>query len=265
VSDRRAAALRRYLEIVHTLARREFVVRYRGNLLGAFTAVLVPLLFLVTYTFVFSTLVPVRLQPDATRADYAFFFFAGLVGWTLFAETTTRAPRLFASQAHFVRRSLFPVSALPVASSLSAFYHSLLWLAVFALARALSGGPLPASLVLAPVLLALLALLTAGIALVVAALGAFVRDLGEWIGPLLSVGLFLSPILYPAERIAAVAPWLVALNPLAPLIESLRGVLLHGSLPGPSALAALVLWPAALLGVGVLVHRRFRPLLADVL
>lgn len=265
MADPRASAARRYLEIVHTLARREFLVRYRGNLFGALTAVLVPLLFLLTYTFVFSTLVPVRLHAGATRTDYAFFFFAGLVGWTLFAETTGRAPRLFTSQAHFVRKTLFPVSALPVASSLTAFYHSLLWLGVFAAARVLCGGRLSGSLLAAPALLALLALFTAGIALVVAALGAFVRDLAEWIGPVLSVGLFVSPILYPAERIASVAPWLVTLNPLSPLIEGLRGALLDGTLPDATALAALLLWPAAALGAGILVHRRCRPLLADVL
>jgi lipopolysaccharide transport system permease protein len=256
---------RRYLEIVHLLARREFQARYRGNLFGTFSAVLVPLLFLLTYTFVFSTLIPVRLNPDATRTDYAFFFFSGLVGWTLFAEPTARAPRLFAGQAHFVRRSLVPVSALPLASSLTAFYHSLLWVAVFVLARALSGDPLPRTLLAAPVLLLLLALLTAGIALVVAALGAFVRDLAEWIGPLLSIGLFVSPILYPAERIASVAPWLVQLNPLSPIIEGIRDALLEGSLPGASALGSLVLWPVAVLLAGIVVHRRFRPLLADVL
>jgi lipopolysaccharide transport system permease protein len=255
---------RRYLEIVHTLAQRQFLGRYRGSLLGVVTAVLVPLCFLLGYTFVFSTLIPIRIRPEATRADYAFFFFAGLLGWVLFAETVGRAPRLFSDQAHFVRKALFPVSALPLSVTLTAFYHSLVWLAVFLAVRFGVEGGLPLTVAIAPLLLVLLAMLTAGMALAVAALGAFVRDLSELIGPLLTVGLFVSPVLYPAERIASVAPWLVGLNPVAPIIESLRGALL-GTTPAVPALAASLAWSVGILLAGALVHRRLRPALADVL
>jgi lipopolysaccharide transport system permease protein len=252
------------VEIVHTLAQRQFTGRYRGSLLGVLTAVLVPLCFLLGYTFVFSTLIPVRIRPEAARGDYAFFFFAGLVGWGLFSETLSRAPRLFSDQAHFVRKALFPVSALPVSATLTAFYHSLVWLVVFLVARFFTEGSLPATVALAPLLLVLLALLTAGMALAVAAFGAFVRDLSELIGPLLTIGLFVSPVLYPAERIASIAPWLVDLNPLAPLIESLRDALL-GAMPALPTLAASLAWSLGVLIVGAFVHRRLRPALADVL
>lgn len=255
---------RRYLEIVRTLAQRQFVARYRGNLLGAATAILVPLLFLLAYTFVFSTLIPIRIHPEATRSDYSFFFFAGLVGWLLFAETIGRAPRMFSDHAHFVRKALFPVSALPVSATLTALYHAIIWLVVFLVVRLLVEGRLPASAAWAPVVLVLFGLLTVGLSLVLAALGAFVRDLGEFIGPVLTLGLFLSPVLYPAERIESLAPWLVRANPLAPLLESLRGSLLGASPDAPTLLAAAA-WSFGALVLGVGVHRWLRPALADVL
>jgi lipopolysaccharide transport system permease protein len=114
------------------------------------------------------------------------------------------------------------------------------------------------------VVLVLLSLLTVGLSLVLAALGAFVRDLGEFIGPVLTLGLFLSPVLYPAERIESVAPWLVRVNPLAPLLESLRGSLL-GASPDASTLLAAFAWSFGALVLGVWVHRWLRPALADVL
>lgn len=256
--------MRRYLEIVHLLARREFEGRYRGSLLGAATAVLVPLAFLATYTFVFSTLIPVQLSPEATRTEYAFFLFSGLVGWNLFAETLSGAAPLFRSRAQFVRRALFPISALPVAASLNAFYHSLIWLGVFVAARFSVSEAVAPSAALAPLALALLALLTAGAALAVASLGALIRDLGAWIGPLLALGLFLSPVLYPAERVAGISPWLVYANPLAPPLEALHATLIAGSLPSVGTVAAAAAWSAAALAFGVAVHVRIRPLLADL-
>jgi len=258
------AETRRYLEIVRALAQREFVARYRGNLFGLLPAVLVPLLLLLTYTFVFSKLIPVQIRPDAESGDYAFFLFSGLVGWNLFAEVVARAPRLFGDQAHFVREARFPASALAVASGLSAFYQSVLWLGVFVLARWVMQGEVSAAVWWSPLVLALLGVLAAGIALTLAALGALVRDLGELVGPLLALGLFLSPVLYPADRIAQAAPWLAELNPLVPQLAMLRATLLDGVLPELRVVGIAGLWCLGVIALGVAVHRRTRPLLADL-
>lgn len=259
------ADARRYAEVVYTLALRDFQSRFRGNWLGLAGLVVVPVLFLAAYTFVFSVLMPVKIRPDADREDYAFFFFAGLIGWTLFAESTARAPRLFAGQVHFVRTALFPVSALPAASTLVAFYNALIWMGVFVLARLVREGSIPPSTLAAPLVLALLGLLTAGVALLLAAAGALARDLAELVGPMLTVLLFASPVIYPAERLADVAPWLLGANPLAAPIDALRASLLDGRWPSGAGVATAVGWTALLLGAGIFAHRRVRPVLGDLL
>ena len=266
MSGRRAVAdARRYLEIVYTLAQRDFQARFRGNWLGLLGLVVVPMLFLTAYTFVFSTLMPVRIRPDASREDYAFFFFAGLIGWTLFADPAARAPRLFAGNAHFVRKALFPVSALPAAAVLVAFYNALIWLVVFVCVRFFREGVLPPSALVAPIVLVLLALLTTGVALLLAAAGALARDLAELIGPLLTVLLFATPVIYPASRLAEHAPWLLAWNPLAAPVEALRASVFEGSWPTAAGWATAIAWTAVLLAIGTAAHRRVRPLLGDLL
>lgn len=262
--QRNGKRLRRYLEIVLTLAHRAFAGRYRGNLLGVVPALLVPVLFLLTYTFVFANLIPIRLRPEASRADYGFFLFAGLVGWNLFAEAVGQAPGLFRSQAHFVRKARFPASALVLASCLSAFYQSLIWVAVFAVAQLVAMGSFPPSILLAPLILASTAVFAAAVCLILSAVGAFMRDLGDLVVPFLTLGFFLSPVLYPLDRITAKAPLLAQLNPLAPLLEMLRATLLHGIVPDPASLLAPIAWCAGFLIVGVLIHLRVRPILADV-
>jgi lipopolysaccharide transport system permease protein len=260
----RSAALRRYGEIVFTLAQRDFKGRFRGNWLGFVGVAIVPLLFLLAYTFVFTTLMPVQLKPGSDRADYAFFFFSGLIGWTFFADTVARAPRLFASQAHFVRKALFPASALPAASVLTAFYNALLWAAAFIAVRWIREGSVPPTVALAPLLLLWIALLSLGFSLLLAACGAFVRDLGELIGPALTVALFASPVIYPSERIANVAPWLLVWNPVAQPIEAMRAALFEGRLPAASGVATGLAWTSAMLALGWFACRRAEPLLADL-
>jgi lipopolysaccharide transport system permease protein len=260
----RAARFRRYAEIVFTLAQRDFKGRFRGSWLGAVGLAIVPLLFLLTYTFVFTTLMPVQLKPGADRADYAFFFFSGLIGWTLFADTAARAPRLFESHSHFVRKALFPASALPAASVLTAFYNAMLWAAAFIAVRWLREGSVPATVALAPLLLLWIAALALGFSLLLAACGAFMRDLGELIGPALTVALFASPVIYSSERIAQVAPWLLVWNPVAQPIDAMRGALFEGRLPAASEIATGLAWTLAVLALGLFAYRRAEPLLADL-
>ncbi len=253
----------RYWEIALVIAQREFVGRFRGNILGVVTSLAVPLLFLATYTFVFTQLIPIRIRPGASEGDYAFFLFAGLVGWNLFAETAGRAPKLFSGQSHYVRKSLFPTSALAIASCLSALGQSLLWLAAFAIARLVMGHGLPMSLMGAPLVLCGIAAFSVGVSLLVASVGVFVGDLAELMGPVLALGMFVSPVLYPAELLASVSPWLVTLNPMAEHLELLRGCLLGEVSAAPQAVILALAWTGGTLLVGGLTHARVRPLLAD--
>jgi ABC-type polysaccharide/polyol phosphate export permease len=101
--------------------------------------------------------------------------------------------------------------------------------------------------------------------LILAACGALARDWAELVAPLLTVGLFATPVIYPAEHLAKVAPWLLTWNPLAAPIEALRASLFDGRWPAPADVATASIWTAVILAVGMLVHRRVRPLLGDLL
>lgn len=260
----RFAAWRRYVDLVLELARRSFGTRYRNGVLGIASVFLVPLLYLGTYTFVFSTLVPVRPWPGASRSDYAFFLFSGLLAWNLVAEAAGAAPAMYRERSNYLRRAHFPASALPHSAVLAAYYQSLIWLSVFAGVRAALGvWPSPWFLA-APLVLAGVALIASGFALALCALGALMRDLSQLVAPALSLGAFLSPVFYPAESISAVAAWLVDLNPLAPALHALREILLHGRAPEATCFAQMGLWALVSLAMGWVLHRRIEPLLPDL-
>jgi lipopolysaccharide transport system permease protein len=264
MAGRSAASTVRYWEMAFMIAQREVVARYRGNLLGAATSIAVPLLFLATYTFVFSSVIPIEIRPEAREGEYAFFLFAGLVGWKLFAETANRASKLFTNQAHYVRKPGFPTSVLALATCLSALFQSMLWVVAFAAARLTIGESLPPSLLAAPFALCVLAAFSFGVSLVVATVGVFVNETAEIIAPLLTLGFFLSPVLYSVERLADIAPWLVVVNPMAPQLELIRGTLLGGEGSSAGVAMAAVAWALGALLVGHLAHARAQSLLADV-
>jgi lipopolysaccharide transport system permease protein len=258
------SATRRYADVVLTLASREVFGRRHGSSLGLALALAVPAAFLLVYGVVFSTIVPIKLRPDATRADYAFFLFAGLVAWNLVSETLSGASGLYTRNAMLVRKASFPNSSLAAARAVSAWCHGLLWIGVFAIVRAAFGEAVYPALLLAPIALLLVAVFAAGAAMILASLGALLREVGELVPPALTLLLFLSPVFYPAERLASVAPWLVTFNPLAPMLELLRAHLLAGTAGAPDQWIAASAGSATALALGAAVHRRAHAPVADL-
>ncbi|MBI4517923.1 MAG: ABC transporter permease [Deltaproteobacteria bacterium] len=260
---RRGQRLARYLELVWVLARRDFEARYRGNVLGLLTGLVIPLAFLVVYSFVFSSIAPVRVRPGADRADYALFVFAGLLPWAILADCAARAPRLICGNAHLVRRVAVPLSALPLSLVVAAYLQFLLGCVALFLVTWLIRGTPPWLVPLAPLALIGHLAFCAGVVWLLAAVGAFVRDLGDVVAPVLAMWLFVTPVLYPESNLAPLG-WLQFVNPVSPHITIARNLMFDGQLPSPAAVMTS-------LGIGVvcglggwLTFRTVRPAFADV-
>jgi len=91
----------------------------------------------------------------------------------------------------------------------------------------------------------------------------FLRDIGHAIGPVISMLLFISPVLYPTQALPPMLRSLLWLNPLTVPIENLRRVVLQGA---PLDWAGLAIYTAIGLLFAFLSHRlfeRIRPAFAD--
>ena len=257
-------ASRRYLQLASALATQEFPGAYRGNLTGILAAIGVPLAMLATYSFVFSSLIPVRVRPGQSTGEYALFLFSGLVVWNLIADVVVRSPRLFTSAGHYVQRARFPISLLVLAPCLASFYRSLPWLAAYCMAHFWLQGAVSWTVLVAPLVLFAATFIALGMALVLASLGAVIRDLADAVPPVVSLAFFVSPILYPATRLSEVNDWILLLNPIAPAIRIMHALLLEGALPTPLLVRQLALAALFSLAAGALVYRAVRGSLQDL-
>lgn len=255
---------RRYVAITLALAAREFPGAYRGNLSGALGAIAIPVAMLATYSLVFSRLIPVGMSRGNGESDYVFFLFGGLIVWNLFADVIVRAPGLFRNADHYVRRPRFPRSILVLAPCVASFYRALPWLAVYVVAMVLLGDDLGWSLVGSVAVLLATAVLSLGAALLLAVLGLLFKDLAEFMPPAVTLLFFLSPVLYPAERLRALDGRLLDFNPVGPLLHAMRSILLDGALPTAESVAPAAIGIAILLGLGLLAYRLVHRALPDL-
>jgi lipopolysaccharide transport system permease protein len=256
----------RHRLLIWQFARREVLARYRGSVAGLAWSFLTPLLMLVVYVFVFRTVFRARWsQSDVDDFTFGLQVYAGLIVFNLFAEVVARAPSLLTAQPNLVKKTVFPLQVLPWVLVLAACFHMAVNFVVLAGATLVARGALPATAVALPLVIAVFVPMLLGLALLLASLGVFLRDIGQFIGSLVSLLMFLSPVFYPASALPEAArPWL-ALNPLTAIIEQARRVALDGLWPQWDVLAAYLLVASAVAWLGARWFAATRKGFADVL
>jgi lipopolysaccharide transport system permease protein len=258
---------RQHRQLLVQLSWREVQSRYRGSWLGVAWSLINPLLLLVLYTFVFSVVFQARWseQADETKLDFALNLFAGLIAYNLFAETIAAAPSLILGNASYVKRVVFPLEALPLARFLSGLVQAGFSLAILLAALVVFRGEIPWTLPLLPIVLLPAALVTLGLAYFLASLGVFVRDIGNLVGLAVTALLFLSPVMYPLSKLPAEMQAVLALNPLSPIVDNFRRVVLECRLPDWGSWAAVTAFGLLLFWAGLTWFVKSKNAFADVL
>jgi lipopolysaccharide transport system permease protein len=253
--------------LIRQLTRREVVGRYQGSIMGMAWSFLNPLVMLAIYTFVFSVVFRTRWggAADATRGGFAITLFAGQVVHGLLAECINRAPALVLAQPNLVKKVVFPLEILPWTLLGSALFHAAASVAVLITAQLMLAGVLHVTVLWLPLVLLPLVVLALGLAWLLAALGVYVRDIAQTTGMATTILLFLSPVFYPASALPeAYRSWLY-LNPLTPVIENARMVLIEGQPPDLSRLGVTFVVSIVVAQAGFWFFQRSRKGFADVL
>lgn len=244
-------------ELVANLIRRNVAARYRGSFLGVGWTVLQPLLMLGIYTYVFGVVFKTRWRPDgAGQAEFALALFCGLIPFGFLAECASTAPTVVIANANYVKRVVFPLELLPVVTVGSALVVTAVNTLVLVVATLCLLGPPPASALLLPVAAVPCVLLCLALAWFLAMLGVFVRDTASIVAFAVQVLFFVTPIVYPPSAVPARFQPVVALNPLATLVELWRALALGiTEAPWPrTAVLTGVAFLAALVGRAVFIR-----------
>ena len=228
------ANLLRHRELWWRLTEREVVGRYRGSVLGWGWSLLTPLLMLVVYTFVFSTVFKARWGDleQAGPLGFAINLFAGLIVFNVFAECATQAPTLILSNVNYVTKVIFPLEVLGAVSVAAALFHACTSTVVLLLFEVLAIHHIPLSVIWLPLVWFPLILGCLAMSWLLSALGVYLRDLGQLMGVAVSMLMFMSAVFYPLSALPPGWQPVLGLNPLVVVIEQSRRVLVQGQAPG---------------------------------
>ncbi|MDP3281558.1 MAG: ABC transporter permease [Nitrosomonas sp.] len=263
-------SLRQHYPLILQMVKREVIGRYRGSFLGLLWAFVNPILMLAIYTFVFGVVFKVRLDSQSTelyddKFAFALLLFTGLILFNLFSECLSRSPGLVLANVNYVKKVIFPLEILPLVSLGSALFHAgISFLVLFTFILVIDHS-IHWTLIFLPVILLPLLLLILGLSWMLASIGVYVRDIGQFIGLILTMLLFMSPIFYPASALPESVRDYLFLNPLTFVIEQARAVTLYGQLPDWSGLVVYYMLASIVAWAGLMWFMKTRKGFADVL
>lgn len=217
--------------LISLMVHRDFMGRYKGSLLGALWPLLNPLGHMVLYTFLFNVILQVRFGKSASSGDFALYLMSGFLPWTAMAESVSSSTTKVLELPNLVKRCVFPLETLPLIVVISSFLSGSIALALLIAFAGIRQHGIHPTIMFVPMILIPHFLFTAGISWLLGSLGVFIRDCRHFIALALSAWMYMTPILYPPERMPAHLQFLFWINPMAGIITDYRRVIIEGQFP----------------------------------
>lgn len=244
----------RHRELLLLLVRRDIAARTSGTVLGGLWMLVQPALQVAALWFLLDVVLKVRFP--GMEGGFVGYYLTGMLPWLMINEIIQRSLGVMPEYAALYQRAVFPLHLLPLIPLIvSGTIYTLIFILV---AGVIAGwaGAVGAVFLMAGILLWLLPF-----CYLLAVLGLFIRDLQQLAPFVLTMLLYVTPILYLPQAFPARLHWWLDVNPFAHVM-----VLAHAAvqrqpwdalnLAVPALLWAAAIVPAAFLFVRTRPHMR---------
>jgi len=241
---------REYRELLLQMTRRDLLLRYKQTAMGFGWAVFMPIVNTAVFSVVF-----MRVAPIETPVPYPVFAFCGLWIWNFHASALGFSANSLTSNATLVAKVYFPREMFPF----SAIIVSLVDFAIGAVPliglMVYYQVPVSVHLFWLPLVVLVQLCFTAALALTLAMGNLYYRDVKYVLGILMSAWMFATPVVYSLDQLGGRTETLMRLNPMTPIVEAYRAVILQQSPPADAFVVMAAISVALLVWAWVLFHR----------
>lgn len=249
-----------YFELTRELTTREIKARYKQSILGYAWVILNPLFQMLVMAFVFSHII--RFPTVGT--PYTVFLYAGLLPWTLFANSLVGATNSLVASANLIKKIYFPREIFVISTILSKIVDFLLASTVFVLFLFIYHQPFTINLLWVIPIFIIQQIFTYGLSLILSAINLFYRDIQYVLSLILTVGMYLTPVIYPTEIFPEQYRWIFQLNPMAVIINAYREAILSGGMPNLVSLGIAFVVSSVIALLGYRLFKKLEGVFADV-
>ncbi|MGC9365232.1 MAG: ABC transporter permease [Fidelibacterota bacterium] len=213
----------RYRDLLYFLTVKNFIIKYKQTLIGVIWAVIQPAMQMVVFSIIFGRLAKI----PSDNVPYPIFVYSALIPWTFFANSMSACNNSIINHAGLISKVYFPRLLIPlsaIGSQLIDFGISFILLVGIMIYY---GFPFTTHLVMTVPLILLTVIAAVGFGAWIAGLSGIYRDFRHIVPFLLSIWMFLTPVIYPVSLIGSRFEFLLNLNPLTGIVSGFRSAVLN--------------------------------------
>ncbi|HEX6702073.1 MAG TPA: ABC transporter permease [Gaiellaceae bacterium] len=251
-----------YHELLFFLVWRDVKVKYKQTALGVLWAVLVPFTQMLIFTLVFNRALHVKSE---YHVPYPLFVYTAMLPWTYFTSCLSASSTSIVGNQNLITKVFFPRLIIPLAAVVAPVLDFLLAFSVlFGLFIYYGRAPHWHAVVI-PAFLGMALLTAFGVGLWLSALNVRYRDVPFVVPYLVMMWFFATPIVYGVTAVKSSTQGLLALNPMAGVIDGFRWAVLGRGLPHYHVYAVSFAIALAIMLSGLWYFRRVERYFADLI
>ena len=221
----------RYKDLFYTLTWRDFRVRYAQTTIGFLWAIFQPVVTLLILTLVFGRFVGVK-----TEVPHVLFTVAGMSIWSYFSYVMTNSGSSIIASQGMVKKIYFPRLIIPLSKAIVGFIDFGISLLIMVVLMIYFGITPSSNIWFAPLFIIMGIVAALGVGIWLSALTVRYRDFQHVVPFIVQIGLYITPIAYPAEfavkKLPEWAATIYYLNPMAGVVQGFRWSVFGNEAPG---------------------------------
>jgi ABC-type polysaccharide/polyol phosphate export permease len=245
--------LREHAGLLFELVHRDLTVRYKRSILGFLWTMLHPLVLMLIFVVVFSSMF------RGESPHYETYFLSAYVAWNFFSQTVINAMASVAWNGPLMKRVRVPPTIFTLSTVVAGLVNLALSLVVLGAIMLVVGAPLHRVLWFLPISLFIVGVFTFGVSLGLTAVSVFFGDVREMVQAGMPALMYLTPIIYPISIVPDRFRTLIKINPMVYIMEIVRDPIYYGILPSRQTLTLAILLALATLSIGWTIFRHLAP------
>ena len=240
----------RFRSLLYNLTMRDLKVKYRRSVLGVLWSVLNPLLMMAVLTVVFSQIFRFGVK------DFPVFYITGTLIFNFFSESTGSSVSSVIGGASLIKKVYMPKYIFPLEKCVFAFVNMLFSLIATAIVYIVLGVDVHWTLLMFPIPMLYTFVFCLGLSLILAAYTVFFRDIIHLYGVLVTVWMYLTPIIYPVTILPIKLRQFISFNPMYHYVTYARDVMIDGKLPSLETNIICIGFAVLFLVIGITAFRK---------
>lgn len=239
--------------LLEEIVKKNFSAKYKDSVIGIFWTILKPLLLMLLFTIIFSTIFKKTIE------NFQVYFLSGWCIFTFFSSAISVSMVSLKANKNILLKTPAPRHIFILGSVISEFLNFIITLFLLAVVMIITQAPFYGNVMPFSIMSILfLLIMMVGFGLILSVACVYYTDIQHLWSVMSLMLMYGTCIFYPIEIIPEPYRQILMLNPLLWAVEQFRSGVFYGIAPQPLNVINLFLLSVIILVVGIIIFEKYK-------